>query len=347
MRFLSLTSHTLSRQHRLICYWLLLLLMWLLLMVVIGAVTRLTDSGLSMVEWRPLIGAIPPLSQAEWLRVFTLYQQIPEYQQLPSAVDLQDFKRIFFWEYLHRLWGRSLGIVFFVPWGYLWAKGMLQKSEAIRLLVIPLLGLAQAVIGWWMVKSGFSERVDVSQYRLLIHLSLALLIVMIVWEQLLRYAGIISGKINLWNYSILRQPTLWFLLLVILTMIVGGLVAGTRAGLIYNEFPLMAGQWIAPDYIPHTGASLRVILFENPASLQFHHRLLAMLTFACGLYIGWRYAVPYKPALLIILSGQFLLGIITLLTQLNTLFATLHQFGAVSLLMLSWLMFRKITAKNH
>ncbi len=329
-----------SQKKDFIGIWLISLLLATLAMIMIGAITRLTDSGLSMVEWRPLMGALPPLSELEWLRIFTLYQQIPEYQQ-SAGINLDDFKRIFFWEYMHRLWGRLLGIVFFVPWLYFIARNMLNRKDAIRFLLIPLLGGTQAVIGWWMVKSGFSERVDVSQYRLLVHLSVAVLIVMVIFHACLRYYGFISQKICFkWNHA------MGFMLLLVITMIAGAFVAGTKAGLIYNQFPLMGEGIIPSDYLPIQGVSLSAILFENQASIQFHHRILAMVTFIVGILFFIKIRPIYHQYLLSILLLQFMIGIITLLTQLALLPAILHQLGAIMLLMVTWLIYNKTNEKS-
>ncbi len=322
-------------QNRQISIWLLILLLTTLAMIAIGAITRLTDSGLSMVEWRPLMGALPPLSQAEWLRVFALYQQIPEYQQ-SAGIDLTYFKQIFFWEYMHRLWGRLLGFVFLLPWLYFWLAGIITRKQAFALLLIPLLGGMQAVIGWWMVKSGLVDRVDVSQYRLLVHLTVAVLIIMLIWQHYLKHVGLVTGRLRLQ-----MNPAFFMMLLLILTIIAGAFVAGTRAGLIYNQFPLM-GQGVVPsDYVPYQGASLLTILFENPASIQLHHRFLAMASFGFGIIFALKYRPVYYQGFLALLAVQFMLGIITLLTALAVPIAVLHQLGAIALLMLIGLIYQK------
>ncbi|MCH9845068.1 MAG: COX15/CtaA family protein [Alphaproteobacteria bacterium] len=322
-------------QNKQVGVWLLILLFATLAMVAIGAITRLTDSGLSMVEWRPLMGALPPLSQKEWLRIFALYQQIPEYQQ-SVGIDLSSFKQIFFWEYMHRLWGRLLGFLFLLPWLYFWWQGVIGRKKAFALLLIPLLGGVQAVIGWWMVKSGFVDRVDVSQYRLLVHLTVAVMIVMLIWQHYLRHAGLVTGKLRL-----VMNPALLMMLLLILTIIAGAFVAGTRAGLIYNQFPLMGQRLIPSDYVPYQGTSLVTILFENPASIQLHHRILAMMSFICGVIFALKCRPAYYQAFLGLLAVQFMLGIITLLTALFVPMAVLHQLGAIALLMLIWLIYQK------
>ncbi len=321
--------------------WLLVLLFATLAMVAIGAITRLTDSGLSMVEWRPLMGALPPLSQKEWLRIFTLYQQIPEYQQ-SVGIDLSSFKQIFFWEYMHRLWGRLLGFLFLLPLLYFYWQGIINRQKAIALLLIPLLGGVQAVIGWWMVKSGFVDRVDVSQYRLLVHLTVAVLIVMLIWQHYLRHVGLVTGKLRL-----VMNPALLMMLLLILTIIAGAFVAGTRAGLIYNQFPLMGQGLIPSDYVPYQRASLLTILFENPASIQLHHRILAMLSFICGIIFALKCRPAYYQVFLGLLAVQFMLGIITLLTALYVPMAVLHQLGAIALLMLIWLIYQKSNEQTY
>ena len=297
-------------------------------MAVVGAITRLTESGLSIMEWAPLMGALPPLSEAEWQRLFALYRETGEYQALGADMDLAGFKTIFWWEYIHRLWGRLIGLVF--AGGFLWLllTGRLERRMVWPLALLFALGGLQSLVGWYMVASGFSARTDVSQYRLAIHLGLALAI----------YAAL------LWTALRLLEPRLprpapgprWaligFLALLAVTLLSGGFVAGLDAGMIYNEFPLMGGALIPADYAGDLPWWLNAL--ENPTAAQLHHRLLAMLTVAAALLVwlrGWHLGVPFT-ALALVALLQLGLGIATLLLIVPTWLGALHQAGGILLL---------------
>ena len=219
---------------QIVAKWLFSVAVLVALMVVIGGVTRLTGSGLSMVEWRPLMGTLPPMTTLEWQRVYQLYQASPEYQQLNYGMSLSNFKTIFFWEYFHRLWGRLLGLAFGLPLIALALTGRIPNGFGRRLFLLLLLGGFQGVVGWWMVKSGLTETASVSQYRLATHLSLALIIFsLLVWTGFDLRDGCD------------RYPSghgLATLILLGITIVAGALVAGMDAGLLYNEYPLMGQQ---------------------------------------------------------------------------------------------------------
>lgn len=225
---------------RSIIIWLVFVCLMIFAMVIIGGITRLTDSGLSMVEWKPLMGAIPPLTEAEWLRVFDLYKQYPEYQKVNSGMELSEFKFIFFWEYFHRLFGRLIGVVFFIPYVYFLFKKKIEKKLNKKLFIAFILGGLQGLMGWYMVKSGLIDRPDVSHFRLAAHFGLALTIIgYIFW--------IILGQINFSNQKLIYYPKLFWslaILLVILSVqiIYGAFVAGLDAGLAYNTFPTMGDR---------------------------------------------------------------------------------------------------------
>ena len=293
-------------------------------MVVIGGVTRLTGSGLSMVEWRPLIGILPPLTETEWLRVFKLYQTSPEFLQVNINMDLAGFKVIFFWEYVHRVWGRILGLAFGIPLLFFWLSGRIPQGYGLPLLGLLALGGVQGIIGWWMVTSGLVDNPAVSQYRLATHLSMALLIlVLLLWTAL-----------NL-RFGRSKRPSghaAMTLLLVALTIIAGAFVAGMDAGLLYNEYPLMGDGLIPVEY----GENGLFDPFDNPASAQFHHRWIAVLAVlaVAGLWVsGFRKrsgAIVHIMAVVVI--SQFLLGLTTLLLGVPVWAGALHQAGAVMLL---------------
>jgi cytochrome c oxidase assembly protein subunit 15 len=302
-------------------------------MVVVGGVTRLTLSGLSITEWKPIIGIVPPLSAVDWAAEFTKYQQIPEYRAVHFAMSLDEFKSIYYWEYTHRLLGRLIGVAFAVPFIWFLARRRLPRHLAPPLAGILLLGFLQGLLGWYMVKSGLADRVEVSQYRLTAHLALALAIyAAILWTAL----GLVRGSPGAsagW-----RRAAETVLVLVALTILAGGFVAGTRAGLTYNTFPLMDGRLVPAGY-----AQLQPLWlngFENIAAVQFDHRVLAIATVTAISLLwaaGLRSNLPKPPrnalhALLAIAALQVTLGISTLLLVVPIPLAAAHQAGAVLLL---------------
>jgi heme a synthase len=333
-------------------------------MVVVGGITRLTLSGLAITEWNPVVGIIPPLTRAQWAAEFQRYQLVPEYRALHYGMSLADFKSLFFWEYTHRLLGRLIGLAFAVPLAWFWIRGRLPYGLAPALLGILALGCAQGLLGWYMVESGLVHRVEVSQYRLVAHLTLALAIYsLILWTALslstrppLPPQGERDGPVGAGRSEIHPlTPTLsaargeerdflWrraaeaVLLLVGLTIAAGGFVAGTRAGLTYNTFPLMDGRLIPPGY-----AQLDPFFrnwFENIPAIQFDHRLLAETTFAVVLALG-AFGLrrlsdrPTRTALWALFAAvlvQATLGISTLLLAVPIPLAAAHQAGAVILL---------------
>jgi len=305
-------------------YWLFFMAVLVAIMVVIGGVTRLTGSGLSMVEWRPLIGTLPPLNAAEWQRVFDLYRASPEYEQLNYGMDLAGFKQIFFWEYFHRLWGRLLGLVFAVPFLALLVTRRVPSGYSGRLMTLLLLGGLQGVVGWWMVKSGLSEQASVSQYRLATHLGTALIIFsLLLWTALDLYYRPSARP---------RGHSFGSIILIGVTILAGALVAGMDAGLLYNEYPLMGAGFVPVEY----GEQGIWDAFENPASAQFHHRWIAALTFGAVLALGLKArrngAARLGAIVIAAVSAQFLLGVMTLLHGVPVALGGMHQAGAVILL---------------
>ena len=311
---------------RAVTVWLLFMACAVAAMVSIGGVTRLTGSGLSMVEWRPLIGWLPPLSEAEWQRIFALYRETPEFRQVNFAIDLDGFRAIFWWEYVHRLWGRLLGVFFAVPLVWFWLKGRIDRPLRPRLALLLALGALQGLVGWWMVRSGLADRPDVSAARLAVHLGLALLIfALLVWTALDRIRPQAGA----------RAQSAWLLLGLIAAAIASGaLVAGTDGGLIYNSFPLMGGELVPPDY--RSDRSWVADALENPVAAQLHHRLLALAALlavaAAWLRAGGRQAGTAEHILLAAVLLQAGLGLAALLAVVPPGLAALHQFGAVLLL---------------
>ena len=343
-----------------VAIWLLVCCAMIFAMVVIGGITRLTWSGLSITEWQPVMGAIPPLSAADWQAEFAKYQQTSQYKLLNTGMSLADFKTIFLWEYVHRLWGRLIGFVYLLPFLYFLIRGRIPRRLAWPLAGIFALGACQGALGWWMVKSGLADRIEVSQYRLTAHLALALVIyAATLWTALglltptptlprqrgREMAGAKAPNTLLpplagqyWDAGWLRRGAEIVLCLVSLTIVAGGFVAGLNAGLTYNTFPLMDGQFVPAGY-----AQLSPFIrnwFENVAAVQFDHRLLAetTVTSVVVLWLLGRQAPLPRPArvalnvLLAVALLQLSLGISTLLLVVPIPLAASHQAGAVLLL---------------
>ncbi len=318
-----------------IAVWLLVCAAMIFSTVVLGGVTRLTGSGLSMVEWDPIFGAVPPLTQDAWQQTFDEYKESPEYRQVNYRMDLAGFKRIYWVEYAHRVLGRTIGVVFLVPLLGFIVLRKVPRELVPKLFGIFILGGLQGLLGWYMVKSGLVGNPHVSQYRLTAHLMLAVLIYgYILWVALEllfpRYQASAPARR-------LKALSYWLLALVPLTMTSGGFVAGLKAGLAFNTFPLMGGHWI-PDGIGALDPWYRN-LFENITTVQFDHRVLAMMTLA-SVFALWTTALRQErspglrwaiPVLLLIAVLQVALGISALLLHLPMVLASAHQAGALLL----------------
>ncbi len=326
-----------TKDDRSIAAWLLACAAMILVMVVLGGVTRLTESGLSITEWQPVSGILPPLSDAAWQAEFARYREIPQFRLVHSWMTLADFKTIFFWEWLHRLWGRLIGLAFALPFLWFLLRRRIPAGLTPRLAGILVLGGAQGLLGWVMVKSGLVDRVEVSQYRLVAHLGLAILL----------YAAVLWTALDLlWRQAEpatapagLRRAAGFILALIFLTLLAGGFVAGLNAGLTYNTFPLMDGRLVPAGYFQLSPWWLN--WFENVAAVQFDHRLLAMATLAAviafGVAAAGRRDLPRRArraiaALLALGLVQVGLGIATLLLVVPIPLAAAHQAGAVLLL---------------
>lgn len=303
-------------------------------MVVIGGITRLTESGLSITEWKPVTGVLPPLSENAWAEAFALYKRIPEAQTVHAGMSLGEFKSIYFWEYLHRLWGRLIGLVYAVPLLWFALRRRLPRGLGWALAGILALGALQGVVGWWMVTSGLAGRTDVSQYRLVAHLGLALLIYAATLRIALR---LLAPEAKPGGQAGLRRMAGIVAGLVFATILSGGFVAGLDAGLAYNTFPLMDGELVPSGYA-HL-APFWLNWFENATAVQFNHRLLAMTTLAAAAatWLAWRSTTLGTPRRLLDLllaaaSLQAALGIATLLLAVPVALGALHQAGAVLLL---------------
>ncbi|MBE9562518.1 MAG: COX15/CtaA family protein, partial [Proteobacteria bacterium] len=261
-----------SSTDKTIAIWLLICCATIFAMVILGGVTRLTGSGLSMVVWKPIMGILPPFNQVEWEIAFQQYQQFPEYQLKNFHMNLAEFKTIFWFEYAHRLLGRGIGLIFIVPMLIFMFKGMVARPLVPKLIIMFILGGLQGLLGWYMVKSGLVDNPHVSQYRLTAHFGLAVIIYgYIFWVAIgLLFPGK-NTKHSLTNFSVITTS------LIFITMLSGGFVAGLKAGWFFNTFPLMNGQWI-----PEGILSLEPLwrnFFEDILTVQFNHRLLATLIF--------------------------------------------------------------------
>lgn len=326
-------THGSSR--RSIAVWLLCCCLLVFSMVVLGGVTRLTGSGLSMVSWRPVSGVIPPLSETEWSAEFERYKASPEYQKINRGIGLDRFKQIFWFEYAHRLLGRSVGIVFLIPFLYFLFRRRIDGALSAKLVFLFVLGGLEGLLGWYMVKSGLVDKPHVSQYRLTAHLAAAILI----------YGYMLWVALGLWfererapvDAAAVRGPAKLITALIVLTTLSGGFVAGLKAGLIHNTFPKMGGQWI-PDGLLLMQPPL-VNLFENPVTAQFNHRLLAMIASFSILALwfhGRRRVLPSRVrmgyhALVAVAIVQVALGVTTLLFRVPVATAAAHQGGALVL----------------
>jgi cytochrome c oxidase assembly protein subunit 15 len=316
-----------SSSHRTVMTWLFAMASLVFIIIIVGGITRLTGSGLSMVEWRPLMGILPPMREAEWVRVYTLYQASPEYIQINFGMNLAEFKTIFFWEYIHRILGRLTGFAFTIPLIIFAVRKMIPQGYGMRLSILLVLGGMQGVIGWWMVKSGLVNDPEVSQYRLAIHLSMALIILaLLVWTGLDLKNGRAPAP---------KGHVAGVVAVLAITIVAGAFVAGMDAGKLYTEYPLMGDGFIPFEY----GQEGAMDAFENPASAQFNHRILALLVMISMVTLWWR-AVKSGLALrghlmLGAVCAQFILGIMTLLYAVPVSLGTLHQAGAATVLILT------------
>lgn len=334
-------------QNRAVAMWLLICCGLVFAMVVLGGVTRLTGSGLSMVDWRPLMGWFPPLSDIEWQRVFELYQQSPEFQKVNSHMDVDAFKGIFWLEFLHRLLGRTIGIFFLLPFLYFFAKGYIPARQWPKYLLMFVLGGLQGVLGWYMVKSGLVDDPHVSQYRLTAHLIAAFVIyAYMFWVAMSLLYPVSSGARHPWF-----KKALGVTILTSITIISGGFVAGLKAGKSYNTFPMMGDDWIPPGI-----AALRPVwrnLFDNATTVQFNHRILAISTLVVIVIFWFRARKVSLPqgsrrainALLHTVLLQVLLGITTLLLAVPTILGATHQAVAMLLFTVSLYVLHSLRSK--
>jgi cytochrome c oxidase assembly protein subunit 15 len=307
-------------------FWLLAVAGLILMMVVIGGLTRLTGSGLSITQWDLLVGALPPLNDAQWADAFARYRHIPQYLAENRDMTLAGFKGIFWWEWTHRLLGRLVGVVFLLPFLWFAATGAIRRQEWPRMLLLFALGGLQGLIGWWMVQSGLETRLSVAPYRLMIHLGTAIILLgAMVWTALDYLRGTGAGRVP--------RYILGFIALVYVQMLLGALVAGLHAGLIYNTWPDMNGRFFPEDgffYAPWWRN-----FFENPALAQFNHRMMAYavaaltaLVYARAIRLGKGPAKNSGKAAAVLVTVQIFLGVVTLLYRAPEMLAAAHQLTA-------------------
>ncbi len=318
--------------------WLFVCCVLIFAMIVLGGVTRLTHSGLSMVDWDPIMGIVPPVTDDQWQSVFERYKEFPEYQKVNRGMSLAQFKEIFYVEYAHRVLGRLIGIAFLVPFLVFLVLGRITRPMIPRFVGLFVLGGLQGLMGWFMVMSGLVDRPSVSQYRLTAHLLLAVFIYgFMLWSALSLWRGTTpdpGGTAGWHRFG-------WLVTALVIVMIAsGGFVAGTRAGFVYNTFPLMAGAWI-PDGVWSLDPGWRN-LFENVITVQFVHRALALVV-ALVVVAYWAGSLrrprgdPARPTahlMLLVLGVQVALGISTLVYKVPLALGAAHQAGAVALLTL-------------
>ena len=326
----------LSETSRSTAIWLFAVAALVFVMVVVGGMTRLTGSGLSITEWKPIMGALPPMSDADWQNAFAKYRQIPQYTQVNAGMSLAEFQSIFWWEWAHRLLGRLIGVVFAAPFVVLLVLRRIPRRLVVRCLVLLGLGGLQGLIGWWMVSSGLSERVDVAPERLAVHLGLALLIFIgLIWTGLEAWAGEDRS----------RHPVGWsrgaaaLLVAVFVQCLLGGLVAGAKAGFVYTDWPLMNGAVLPPA---NWGLGVLTVLHDQ-ALVQFNHRLVAYGLLIAGTVYAvqawrWRLAEGLGVSAFALAGSLWLqaaLGIVTLIHAVPMALGGLHQAGAVIVLLIA------------
>lgn len=328
------TGDNQQRYHFAVRVWLLIVAALIATIFVVGGLTRLTDSGLSITEWQLISGALPPLSDEAWQTAFDKYRQIPEYQLVNKGMGLAAFKAIYWWEWGHRFLGRFIGFAFFVPFVFFWLKNAFDRKLAGRLIIIFILGGLQGALGWYMVKSGLVDRVDVSQYRLASHLGLAVLLFgVVIWT----FLGL--GKRNRDTTDSSGRTRFAFVIVVavFLQILLGALVAGIHAGRSYNTWPLMDGDWVPEGLLDKSPVILN--FFENIVTVQFDHRIAAYLIVVMVAYQALQVfkaglQMPVVASTLILVGAvvlQVLLGIWALLSVVPLELAIAHQSGALVL----------------
>jgi len=331
---------TRARQ-RAVGVWLLVVCAMVFAMIVLGGVTRLTYSGLSMVEWKPLTGWLPPLSAREWEAAFADYQQFPEFKLLNAGITMAEFQTIFLIEFFHRLWGRLIGVAFLAPFVVFFMRRSIDSRLLPKLLAMFVLGGLQGALGWYMVKSGLVDEPDVSSYRLTAHLGFAVIIYgYILWVALGLLSPVAEREVAPAPRA-LRRFSIGIVVIVFLTILAGGFVAGTDAGFAYNTFPTMDGEWVPSALFAMDPWYIN--FFEDVTTVQFDHRLLALVTTAMTVVYWLRSrGIPLTPRarlaanlMVVMVLAQVALGAFTVVLIVPVPLAALHQAGAVALFTLA------------
>lgn len=327
------TEPAVPTAYRAMRIWLLVVALLVVCMVLVGGATRLTDSGLSITEWAPLLGVLPPIGEAAWQQAFDAYKKIPQYG-VNSSMTMDDFRFIYWWEWSHRFLGRFVGLVYALPLAWFWARGHVRGVLRGKLLMLLVLGGMQGVVGWWMVKSGLTDRIDVAPYRLAVHLTLACVILGgLIWVAL-----DLAPRREIVVPQGFRALASLFLALVYVQLFLGALVAGNDAGLVFNTWPLMqGGLW------PEGMGSLSPFwhnFFENHGTVQFMHRLGGYVLMGASVWVALRAAGVagldgLSKWMLVAVQVQVVLGIATLVLMVPISLALLHQFGMTVLLALA------------
>lgn len=320
-----------------VAIWLLVCCALVFSMVIVGGVTRLTDSGLSMVEWRPIVGTIPPISDKDWEEVFKKYHETPQYKKINQGMTTDEFKGIFWWEYFHRLLGRIIGFVFLIPFLFFLVRKQIDRPLSLKLTGIFLLGGLQGLMGWYMVKSGLVDNPHVSQYRLTAHLSLAFIIYAAMFQLALSQLTSGSNLAREKRFNNLQRFIKILIGIIFLMVLSGGFVAGIRAGLAYNTFPLMNGHFIPPEIFMLKPWYRN--FFENMATVQFDHRMIALILAILASIFWYKSRQVELPRsarfacdlFLVLLVIQICLGIATLLMVVPISLAASHQAGSMLL----------------
>ncbi len=328
---------TTSKYEHLVKIWIKSLILLIVLIIVIGGLTRLTGSGLSITEWQLFTGIIPPLNDKEWDMYFSLYKNIPQFKLINYDITLSEFKIIFLWEYFHRLLGRVIGLFYLIPLIFFTYKKTFTKKSFFIFVFLFFLICLQGFIGWYMVKSGLINDVTVSHYRLSIHLLTAFLILSIlIWI----YLNFENKEKFFFNLSIKYISIKLFIFLIFFQIMMGAFVSGLDAGKIYQTWPLM-NEFLVPDDINFNRIE-NLINFNNESLVQFYHRNIAYLIFLIYIYIGFKIynnknKILYKPYLILlcIVFLQITLGVLTLISGLNIYLASLHQISSIFLVMFS------------
>ncbi len=324
------------RHVRALRIWLGCIAALIVAMILVGGATRLTDSGLSITEWQPILGAIPPLSEADWQSAFEAYRKIPEYTEIKRGMSLEEFKTIFWWEWAHRFLGRLIGTAFFVPFVGFWLAGYIPRALLPRLIGLFLLGGLQGAVGWYMVKSGLVERTDVSQYRLAAHFGVALLILGYTIWLLFGLAGETTHARTHRNAQSIAWVAGLVLALIFVQLLAGALVAGLDAGMGFNTWPLINGAFVPSGLGEASPWYLN--LFENPLTVQFNHRMLGYAVVLAALaQLAWLALRRTPQALLgsaltlaLLALLQAVIGVWTLLLAVPISLGLAHQAGAIA-----------------